>query len=292
MSGSPGLPYVPSSQATPPSWTCTAARDAPASENWGHSPACFEKARIDMAARSNIEWTEMTWNPVTGCIKISQGCKNCYAARMANRLQAMGSQRYAGGFAPTLHEDLIDQPLRWKKPRTVFVNSMSDLFQEAVPESFILKVFDTMVRCPQHTFQVLTKRSDRLVQLAPNLPWPENVWMGVSVENAKVRGRIDDLRGTPAAVRFLSCEPLIGPLPNMNLDGIHWVIVGGESGPGARPMKEPWAQDILEQCQAKNVAFFFKQWGGVRKERFGRELNGRTYDEMPLRPPIPMGLAA
>jgi protein gp37 len=245
-----------------------------------------------MAARSNIEWTEMTWNPVTGCIKISQGCKNCYAARMANRLQAMGSQRYAGGFAPTLHEDLIDQPLRWKKPRTVFVNSMSDLFQEAVPESFILKVFDTMVRCPQHTFQVLTKRSDRLVQLAPNLPWPENVWMGVSVENAKVRGRIDDLRGTPAAVRFLSCEPLIGPLPNMNLDGIHWVIVGGESGPGARPMKEPWAQDILEQCQAKNVAFFFKQWGGVRKERFGRELNGRTYDEMPLRPPIPMGLAA
>jgi len=245
-----------------------------------------------MAARSNIEWTEMTWNPVTGCIKISQGCKNCYAARMANRLQAMGSERYVDGFAPTLHEDLVDQPLRWKKPRTVFVNSMSDLFQEAVPESFIRKVFDTMVRCPQHTFQVLTKRSDRLLQLAPNLPWPENVWMGVSVEDARVRGRIDDLRSTTAAVRFLSCEPLIGPLPRLNLDGIHWVIAGGESGPGARPMKEAWAQDILAQCKASDVPFFFKQWGGVRKERFGRELNGRTYDEMPLRPPISVGLAA
>lgn len=233
----------------------------------------------------------MTWNPVTGCIKVSQGCKNCYAARMANRLQAMGSIRYVDGFIPTLHNDLIDQPLRWKKPRTVFVNSMSDLFQDAVPEDFISRVFDTMVKAPQHTFQILTKRSDRLAEMASRLPWPENVWMGVSVEDKRVIHRIDDLRRVPASIRFLSCEPLIGPLSSMNLKGIHWAIVGGESGPKARVMKEPWVQDIRKQCVAQNVSFFFKQWGGVRKERFGRELNGQTFDEMPRRV-IPLTLAA
>lgn len=233
----------------------------------------------------------MTWNPVTGCIKISQGCKNCYAARMANRLQAMGSTRYVGGFAPTLHDDLIDQPLRWKKPRIVFVNSMSDLFQDAVPENFIYRVFDTMVRAPQHTFQILTKRSERLAEMASRLPWPENVWMGVSVEDKRVVHRIEDLRSVPARIRFLSCEPLIGPLSNMNLKGIHWAIVGGESGPKARVMKEQWVQDIRQQCSSQGVSFFFKQWGGVRKERFGRELDGQTFDEMPRRV-IPVVLAA
>ena len=233
----------------------------------------------------------MTWNPVTGCIKISQGCKNCYAARMANRLQAMGSVRYIDGFVPTLHNDLIDQPLRWKKPRVVFVNSMSDLFQDAVPEDFISRVFETMVKAPQHTFQILTKRSDRLAEMAPRLPWPDNIWMGVSVEDKRVLHRIDDLRRVPARIRFLSCEPLIGPLSNMNLNGIHWAIVGGESGPKARVMKEPWVQDIRKQCLAQDISFFFKQWGGVRKERFGRELNGQTFDEMPRRV-IPIALAA
>ena len=241
-----------------------------------------------MASRSTIEWTEMTWNPVTGCIKISQGCKHCYAERMAKRLKAMGSIRYADGFKPTLHAGLLDLPRRWRAPRTAFVNSMSDLFQDAVPAEFIRKVFETMAACPQHTFQVLTKRSSRLVELARSLPWPDNVWIGVSVESARVVKRIDDLRCVPAAVRFLSCEPLISSLGSLNLKGIHWVIVGGESGPGARPMREAWAQDIRVQCENQNAQFFFKQWGGVRKERFGRELNGRTYDAMPMRPVIPL----
>lgn len=245
-----------------------------------------------MAAKSSIEWTEMTWNPVTGCVKISKGCTHCYAERMAKRLTAMGSARYVNGFAPTLHDDLIDLPVRWKKPRTVFVNSMSDLFQEAVPDDFIRRVFATMAACPQHTFQILTKRSDRVASLGQTLPWPANVWMGVSVENAKVLDRIDDLRAVPAQVRFLSCEPLIGPLGALDLDGIHWAIVGGESGPKARPMREEWAQDIREQCEDQGVAFFFKQWGGVRKEKFGRELNGRTYDAMPRQHVIPAYAAA
>ena len=236
-----------------------------------------------MGARSNIEWTEMTWNPVTGCVKVSQGCKHCYAERMAKRLKAMGSERYVDGFKPTLHEDLIDLPRRWRAPRTVFVNSMSDLFQEAVPLEFIRKVFATMADCPQHTFQILTKRSSRLRELADKIDWPENVWMGVSVESARVVGRIADLQSVPAAVRFLSCEPLISSLGDLDLNGIHWVIVGGESGPGARVMREEWAQRIRGHCEAQGVPFFFKQWGGVRKERFGRELNGRTYDEMPAR---------
>jgi protein gp37 len=239
-----------------------------------------------VAAQSNIEWTEMTWNPVVGCVKISQGCKHCYAERMAKRLLAMGSSRYPEGFKPTLHEDLIDQPRRWKKPRTVFVNSMSDLFQDAVPENFISRVFATMEQCPQHTFQILTKRAARVAKLGRSLPWPENVWMGVSVEDQRVLDRVNQLRRVPAKIRFLSCEPLLGPLPNLDLNGIHWVIVGGESGPHARPMKEQWAQDIRKQCEKSGVAFFFKQWGGVRKEKFGRTLNGRTYDALPSSPPV------
>jgi protein gp37 len=234
-----------------------------------------------VAGRSSIEWTEMTWNPVTGCVKISQGCKHCYAERMAKRLHAMGSLRYPEGFKPTLHEDLVERPIHWKKPRTVFVNSMSDLFQEAVPVDFIQRVFKTMAASPQHTFQILTKRSARLAKLSSRLPWPANVWIGVSVEDERVLRRIDDLRRVPAAVRFLSCEPLIGPLSSLDLTGIHWVIVGGESGPKARPMLEKWAQDIRLRCEEQDVAFFFKQWGGVRKDKFGREMNGRTYDAMP-----------
>jgi protein gp37 len=235
-----------------------------------------------VATTSNIEWTEMTWNPVTGCRKVSQGCKHCYAERMAKRLLAMGAVRYKNGFEPTLHNDLIDLPKRWKKPRVIFVNSMSDLFQEDVPDYFIRRVFSTMEACPQHTFQILTKRSERLRELGPTLPWPRNVWMGVSVEDARVIGRVRDLIAVPARIRFLSCEPLIGPLTNLPLKGIHWVIVGGESGPGARPMQPEWVDSIHRQCQRKNVPFFFKQWGGVRKDMTGRELHGRTYDEMPV----------
>jgi protein gp37 len=245
-----------------------------------------------MGTYSNIEWTEMTWNPVTGCVKISQGCKNCYAERMAKRLKAMGSARYEQGFAPTLHYDLIETPFQWKKPRVIFVNSMSDLFQEAVPLSFIQRIFQTMQECPQHIFQVLTKRADRLEAFAPHLPWPENVWMGVSVENSRVLARVRHLQRTPARVKFLSCEPLIGPLNRLPLNGIDWVIVGGESGPGARPMEKSWANSILRQCRRASVDFFFKQWGGVRKDMTGRLLNGKTYDEMPRRRVITLQKAA
>ena len=238
-----------------------------------------------MAGESNIEWTERIWNPVTGCIKVSQGCKHCYAERMAIRLKAMGSSRYTNGFGGTLHHDLLDVPKRWRRASTIFVNSMSDLFQEDVPETFIRAVFDTMVACPQHTFQILTKRSERLREIAPLLPWPANVWMGVSVEDQRVVDRIADLEATPAKIRFLSCEPLIGPLDNLSLDGIDWVIVGGESGPKARPMQPDWVDSIHRQCRLADVAFFFKQWGGVRKDMTGRVLHGKTYDEMPARPP-------
>ena len=234
-----------------------------------------------MATISNIEWTEMTWNPVTGCLKISQGCKHCYAERMAKRLHAMGVNRYKNGFEPTLHEDLVDLPKMWKKPRLIFVNSMSDLFQDAVPDEFIRRVFATMQDCPQHTFQILTKRSKRLRGLSGTLPWPRNVWMGVSVEDLRVTYRVVDLACVPAFVRFLSCEPLIGPLEDLPLDDIHWVIVGGESGPGARPMQREWVESIQRQCRKGGVPFFFKQWGGVRKDRTGRELDGRIFDEMP-----------
>lgn len=236
-----------------------------------------------MAARSHIEWTEMTWNPVTGCTKVSQGCKHCYAERMARRLHAMGSPRYKNGFRVTLHEDVIDAPRRWREPRLIFVNSMSDLFHEQIPLDFIERVFATMKDCPQHTFQVLTKRSERLRELSSRLTWPPNVWMGVSIENADVLARAADLATVPAAVRFLSCEPLLGPLDDLPLTGIGWVIVGGESGPFARPMRSEWVQSIRKQCRRHDVPFFFKQWGGRRKDLTGRELNNRTYDDMPPR---------
>jgi len=234
-----------------------------------------------VATQSTIEWTEMTWNPVTGCSKVSEGCRHCYAERMANRLRAMGSARYENGFRVTLHDDLIDLPRRMRQPRVIFVNSMSDLFHEKVPADFVARVFDTMAACPQHTFQVLTKRSARLRELGPLLPWPGNVWMGVSIEDERAVHRIRDLQGVPAKVRFLSCEPLLGPLNRLPLRGIDWVIVGGESGPGARPMKLEWVESIRRQCDRRRARFFFKQWGGVQKHRFGRSLHGRTYDDMP-----------
>jgi protein gp37 len=235
-----------------------------------------------MATTSTIEWTEKTWNPVTGCVKISAGCKYCYAERMAKRLHAMGVRRYSYVFKPTLHHDLLDLPKRWAKPSIVFVNSMSDLFEDTVPEEFIGKVFETMCECPRHTFQVLTKRSVRLRDMARRLPWPSNVWMGVSVESEHVLNRVQDLKRVPARVRFISCEPLLAPLPNLSLAGIQWVIVGGESGPDARSMKADWVEEIYQKCRAGNVLFFFKQWGGVRKHRTGRILHGRTYDDMPI----------
>lgn len=234
-----------------------------------------------MAGTSSIEWTEVTWNPVTGCTKISAGCKNCYAERMAKRLHAMGSVRYANKFKITLHHDLLHLPKKWKKPRTIFVNSMSDLFHPDIPFDFIRSVFETMEATPQHTYQVLTKRAERLSEVASKLPWPPNVWIGVSVEDSRVVDRIDHLRRVPAAVRFLSIEPLIGPLPKLNLKKIDWVIVGGESGPKARAMKPEWVDPIQAACAKNKVAFFFKQWGGVRKHTTGRELHGKTYDEMP-----------
>ncbi len=234
-----------------------------------------------MSQNSSIEWTDSTWNPVTGCDKVSQGCENCYAERMARRLKAMGNLRYSNGFSVTLHHDLISAPLQWKKPRLIFVNSMSDLFHKSVPFEFIQSVFSTMVEAHHHIFQILTKRSARLLELSSELPWSSNIWMGVSVENDDTLFRIDHLRDVPAYVRFLSCEPLIGPLQYLNLDRIDWVIVGGESGHGARPMKKQWVEDIRLQCEKRNVAFFFKQWGGVRKDLTGRNLNGRTYGCLP-----------
>lgn len=235
-----------------------------------------------MATNSSIEWTESTWNPLTGCTKISPGCKHCYAERMAIRLQAMGQPNYARGFKLTLHERALELPLHWKKPQTIFVNSMSDLFHKDVPVEFIQKVFEVMQQAHWHCFQVLTKRSERLVQLAPDLEWTPNIWMGVSVENNDYTFRIDHLRKTGAQIKFLSLEPLLGPLQNLNLDGIDWVIVGGESGPGARPMDPLWVTDIRKQCRKSRVPFFFKQWGGTNKKKAGRELEGRTWDEMPL----------
>ncbi len=234
-----------------------------------------------MAANSHIEWTEATWNPVTGCTKVSAGCKHCYAERLAKRLQAMGNHRYQNGFRLTLHDDVVDLPRSWKSGRKVFVNSMSDLFHDNVPLSFIQRVFETMRECPQHVFQVLTKRSGRLRRIADEIDWPANVWMGVSIENGAVLSRVDDLRKVSAAIRFLSCEPLIGSLAGIDLHGIQWVIVGGESGPGARPMQVEWVREIFRACRTEKVPFFFKQWGGVRKDLTGRLLRGKTYDEMP-----------
>ncbi|MBI2872783.1 MAG: phage Gp37/Gp68 family protein [Chloroflexi bacterium] len=219
-----------------------------------------------MAERSGIEWTDATWNPVTGCNKVSPGCKHCYAERLALRLQWMGNPRYARGFNVTLHPDLVGLPLTWRQPRFVFVNSMSDLFHEEVPLAFIQAVFATMECAHWHVFQVLTKRASRLVELASSLPWPKNVWVGVSVERQDYVWRVDYLRHVPAAVRFLSCEPLLGPV-RLDLSGINWVIAGGESGPRARPMKEEWLRSMRDQSVAAGVPFFFKQWGGVRDKR-------------------------
>lgn len=235
-----------------------------------------------MATNSKIEWTQVTWNPVTGCSKVSQGCKYCYAERLAKRLKEMGNKRYLSGFNVTLHEDLVELPLRWQQPRLVFVNSMSDLFHEKIPLQFIKRVFDTMEQSSKHVFQILTKRSERLREVSKELPWPANVWMGVSIENSTVLNRVYELQHVPAHVRFLSCEPLIGPLNTLPLKGIHWVIVGGESGPKARPMKKEWVESILQQSREAGVAFFFKQWGGVRKDLTGRKFNGRTYNEIPV----------
>ena len=234
-----------------------------------------------MSINSSIEWTGSTWNPLTGCTKISPGCKNCYAERMALRLQAMGQRNYVNGFELTLQEAALELPLRWKKPQTIFVNSMSDMFHAEVPVEFIIKVFDVMRRASWHRFQVLTKRSERLLRLSDQLPWAENIWMGVSVENDAYTKRIDHLRETKSRIKFLSLEPLLGPLYGLQLNGIDWVIAGGESGPGARPMKPEWVTSLRDQCVEASVPFFFKQWGGVWKKKYGRLLEGRTWDQMP-----------
>lgn len=232
-------------------------------------------------AQSSIEWTEMTWNPTTGCTKISAGCKFCYAEIMSKRLKAMGVEKYKDAFKVRIHENQLNIPYTWKSAKIVFVNSMSDLFHKDIPLEFIKNVFAVMNDNPNHVFQVLTKRAERLYEVHKELKWTHNIWMGVSVENDKVIDRIDYLRKTKARVKFLSCEPLIGPLPNLNLKKIDWVIVGGESGHKPRPMESDWVLDIQEQCEKADVRFFFKQWGGRNKKAAGRMLNGRTYDDMP-----------
>lgn len=234
-----------------------------------------------MGLNSTIEWTEATWNPVTGCTKVSPGCKHCYAERMAYRLRAMGQANYTNGFRLTLQEKSLVSPLKWRKPRRIFVNSMSDLFHADIPPEYILKVFEVMEKAWWHQFQILTKRSDRLQELSALLPWRSNIWLGVSVENNRYSFRIDHLRSSSAAIKFLSLEPLLGPLDSLNLTGIDWVIVGGESGPLARPIKEQWVREIRDQCLTAKVPFFFKQWGGVQKKKTGRLLDGRTWNEMP-----------
>jgi len=235
-----------------------------------------------VAGSSSIEWTDATWNPVTGCTKISPGCRNCYAERMARRLQAMGSPNYSGGFRLATHEDALDIPLRWRKPRHVFVNSMSDLFHEGLEFGFIRRVFGTMTRAYWHRFQVLTKRADQLAKYAGQLPWADNIWMGVSVETSDYLWRADCLKGTDAVLKFLSLEPLLGPFGELDLSGIDWVIVGGESGPRARPIDGRWVMEIRDQCLSSGTPFFFKQWGGFNKKRNGRELEGRCWNQLPV----------
>jgi len=234
-----------------------------------------------LARRSAIEWTQTTWNPVTGCSKVSDGCLHCYAERMALRLQAMGQSNYTNGFQPTLHPRMLDLPLSWKQPALIFVNSMSDLFHEQVPTTFIQEVFERMNRARHHTFQILTKRSHRLRELSPELTWSPNIWMGVTIESSKWLSRLQDLRASGARVKFISFEPLLGPIQDMALSGIDWVIVGGESGPGARPMERDWVISIRRHCSEWNVPFFFKQWGGRNRKRSGRLLDGKTWDDMP-----------
>ena len=233
-----------------------------------------------MAQDSKIEWTQATWNPVTGCQKISAGCRNCYAERMARRLKAMGMPAYRRGFEVAVHPHLLDRPRHWKSPRSIFVNSMSDLFLPDVAFEFVQDVFDVMNECSQHVFQLLTKRPELAAEYASRLTWTENIWMGTTVENNAVRGRIQFLRRIPATVRFLSLEPLLSRIPRLPLSGIHWVIVGGESGPGSRLMKIEWVREIRDRCSQYDVPFFFKQWGGTNKKT-GREFDGRTWDQMP-----------
>jgi protein gp37 len=235
-----------------------------------------------MATSSHIEWTDATWNPVTGCTKISPGCKHCYAERLSHRLQRMGQANYRNGFELTLQPQMLDLPLRWKTPKRIFVNSMSDLFHKDVPTDYIKRVFDAMKRAHWHQYQVLTKRSDRVLALSNELEWSPQIWMGVSVESSKYKHRIDDLRQTGAHVKFLSLEPLLGSIGKLNLRGVDWAIVGGESGPGARPLNAEWVTEIRDQCIRSGVAFFFKQWGGVQKSKTGRTLEGRTWDQMPV----------
>ena len=231
---------------------------------------------------SKIEWTESTWNPVTGCTKISSGCLHCYAERMAKRLKAMGQPNYRNGFKVTCHRHVLDTPLQWKKPQMVFVNSMSDLFHKEVPNEFILDIYSTMQQARQHQYQILTKRAERLTELSPELCWLDNIWMGVTVEAAEYKYRIDFLRYTDAKIKFLSLEPLLDDLGELDLDEIDWVIVGGESGPGARPIEIDWVRNIREQCLAQDIPFFFKQWGGINKKKAGRLLDDKTWDEMPI----------
>ena len=236
-----------------------------------------------MSARSAIEWTQVTWNPVTGCTKISHGCKHCYAERMAKRLQAMGVEKYRAGFSLATHPATLGEPLTWRKPRVVFVNSMSDLFHQSVPTDFVESVFAVMNQASRHTFQILTKRPARVARLEKRLRWTSNIWLGTSIESDRWLDRLSALRQTGARTRFLSLEPLLGPLSNLDLDGVDWVIVGGESGPGARPMREDWVREIRDNCVDHGVPFFFKQWGGVFKKRTGRTLDHRTWDQMPIR---------
>ncbi len=236
-----------------------------------------------MSTRSGIEWTETTWNPVTGCTKISHGCKFCYADRMAKRLQAMGVNKYRNGFSVTMHPSTLKDPLKWRKPRLVFVNSMSDLFHEEVSVSFIKAVFQTMNQASHHTFQVLTKRPGRVLEIESSLTWSPNIWLGTSIESERWQFRLEELERTSAQSKFLSLEPLLGPLPDIPVKGVDWVIVGGESGPGARPMEADWVRGIRDVCVREHVPFFFKQWGGVFKKRTGRTLDGRTWDQMPTR---------
>ncbi len=235
-----------------------------------------------MASGSSIEWTESTWNPVTGCTKASPGCAHCYAERMTRRLTAMGLANYKDGFELRMHPHVLELPLRWKKSQTIFVNSMSDLFHKDVTRDFVMKVFDVMSQAHWHTFQVLTKRAERLAALQAELPWSDNIWMGVSVESKDYKRRIDFLRNTKARVKFISFEPLLGDIGEVDLHGIDWAIVGGESGPGARPMDLQWVINLRDQCQAQKVPFFFKQWGGVNKKKNGRLLEGHTWSEMPI----------
>ena len=234
-----------------------------------------------MGDKSKIEWTDATWNPVTGCTKVSPGCKNCYAERLATRLLAMGNPRYTHGFEVTLHHDQITLPLRWKQPRKIFVNSMSDLFHEEVPDDFIFEAFEVMKNASWHLFQILTKRAERLAQLAPRLPWPQNIWQGVSVENEEYTWRINNLVNVPSAVRFISVEPLLGPIRNIPLKGISWVIVGGESGPRYRAVEADWIRDLRNQCLRAGVPFFFKQWGGITSKAGGRLLDKKLWNQMP-----------